>query len=62
MVQIDQIIDPVLASYGVGNPLVAVIQLAQTTMRSELGKITLDKSLAERDALNENIVVSCFAF
>lgn len=60
--QIAQIIDPVLASYGVGNPLIAVIQLAQTTMRSELGKITLDKSLAERDALNENIVVSCFYF
>lgn len=53
-----QIVDPFLASYGVENPLFAVVQLAQTTMRSELGKITLDKTFEERDALNENIVVS----
>lgn len=50
--------DPKLASYGVENPLYAVIQLAQTTMRSELGKITLDKTFEERDTLNEKIVVS----
>lgn len=50
--------DPFLASYGVENPMFAVIQLAQTTMRSELGKITLDKTFEERDTLNENIVVS----
>lgn len=53
-----QIVDPFLASYGVENPMFAVIQLAQTTMRSELGKITLDKTFEERDTLNENIVVS----
>ena len=53
-----QIVDPRLASYGVENPLYAVIQLAQTTMRSELGKITLDKTFEERDTLNEKIVVS----
>ncbi|TVU42914.1 hypothetical protein EJB05_09338 [Eragrostis curvula] len=35
------IMDPFLASYGVKNPIYAVLQLAQTTMRSELGKITL---------------------
>lgn len=52
-----QIVDPKLASYGVENPLYAVIQLAQTTMRSELGKITLDKTFEERDTLNEKIVV-----
>lgn len=52
-----QIVDPFLASYGVENPIFAVIQLAQTTMRSELGKITLDKTFEERDTLNENIVV-----
>ncbi|CAL9085505.1 unnamed protein product [Musa textilis] len=51
-----KIVDPVLASYGVENPIFAVIQLAQTTMRSELGKITLDKTFEERDTLNENIV------
>ena len=52
-----QIVDPYLASYGAESPIFAVIQLAQTTMRSELGKMTLDKTFEERDALNENIVV-----
>ncbi|XP_044465508.1 stomatin-like protein 2, mitochondrial [Mangifera indica] len=51
-----RIVDPKLASYGVENPIYAVIQLAQTTMRSELGKITLDKTFAERDTLNDKIV------
>ncbi|KAK3122778.1 hypothetical protein QOZ80_8AG0618170 [Eleusine coracana subsp. coracana] len=51
-----RIIDPYLASYGVENPMFAVLQLAQTTMRSEVGKITLDKSFEERDTLNEKIV------
>jgi regulator of protease activity HflC (stomatin/prohibitin superfamily) len=49
-------VEPYLASYGVENPVFAVIQLAQTTMRSELGKITLDKTFEERDTLNCNIV------
>lgn len=53
-----KIVDPKLASYGVENPIYAVIQLAQTTMRSELGKITLDKTFEERDTLNVNIVES----
>ncbi|CAN6994743.1 hypothetical protein Bca4012_048973 [Brassica carinata] len=51
-----KIVDPKLASYGVENPVYAVVQLAQTTMRSELGKITLDKTFEERDTLNEKIV------
>uniref|UniRef100_A0A7N0TC57 Band 7 domain-containing protein n=1 Tax=Kalanchoe fedtschenkoi TaxID=63787 RepID=A0A7N0TC57_KALFE len=51
-----KIVDPKLASYGVENPIYAVVQLAQTTMRSELGKITLDKTFEERDTLNVNIV------
>ncbi|XP_061953824.1 uncharacterized protein LOC133676217 [Populus nigra] len=51
-----KIVDPKLASYGVENPTYAVVQLAQTTMRSELGKITLDKTFEERDTLNEKIV------
>ncbi|KAH0906412.1 hypothetical protein HID58_038239 [Brassica napus] len=50
------IVNPHLASYGVENPIYAVMQLAQTTMRSELGKITLDKTFEERDTLNEKIV------
>ncbi|ESQ43081.1 hypothetical protein EUTSA_v10015444mg, partial [Eutrema salsugineum] len=49
-------VNPKLASYGVENPIYAVVQLAQTTMRSELGKITLDKTFEERDALNVKIV------
>ncbi|ERN08172.1 stomatin-like protein 2, mitochondrial [Amborella trichopoda] len=53
-----KIVDPILASYGVENPFFAIIQLAQTTMRSELGKITLDKTFEERDTLNEKIVKS----
>ncbi|KAF2580620.1 hypothetical protein F2Q70_00008034 [Brassica cretica] len=51
-----KIVNPHLASYGVENPIYAVMQLAQTTMRSELGKITLDKTFEERDALNVKIV------
>ncbi|KAK6936598.1 Band 7, C-terminal extension [Dillenia turbinata] len=51
-----KIVDPFLASYGVSNALYAVIQLAQTTMRSELGMLTLDKTFVERSTLNENIV------
>uniref|UniRef100_A0A1J3I1C7 Stomatin-like protein 2, mitochondrial n=1 Tax=Noccaea caerulescens TaxID=107243 RepID=A0A1J3I1C7_NOCCA len=51
-----KIVDPKLASYGVESPIYAVVQLAQTTMRSELGKITLDKTFEERDTLNEKIV------
>ncbi|XP_050203441.1 uncharacterized protein LOC126653565 [Mercurialis annua] len=53
-----KIVDPKLASYGVANPMYAVIQLAQTTMRSELGKITLDKTFEEREALNVKIVAA----
>lgn len=51
-------VDPVLASYGVQNAIMAVTQLAQTTMRSELGKITLDKTFEERDSLNRHIVMA----
>ncbi|KAL5719277.1 hypothetical protein ACHQM5_012078 [Ranunculus cassubicifolius] len=50
------IVDPHKASYGVENPIFAVIQIAQTTMRSELGKMTLDDTFKERARLNENIV------
>ncbi|KAK9819093.1 hypothetical protein WJX81_007450 [Elliptochloris bilobata] len=53
-----KVVDPKLASYGVENAMYAVVQLAQTTMRSELGKITLDKTFEERDALNHSIVKS----
>ena len=51
-----KVIDPIQASYGVEYPLYSIVQLAQTTMRGELGKITLDKTLGDRDELNEKIV------
>ncbi|XP_027849647.2 stomatin-like protein 2, mitochondrial [Aphis gossypii] len=50
--------DPYLASYGVEDPEFAITQLAQTTMRSELGKISLDKVFRERENLNYAIVES----
>ena len=48
--------DPYKASYGVESISSAITNLAQTTMRSEIGKLTLDKTFEERDKLNENIV------
>jgi len=53
-----RVIDPVAASYGVSNPAYAVQLLAQTTMRSEIGKLTLDKTFEERETLNANIVTA----
>lgn len=53
-----KIVDPVAASYGVTNPYYAITQLAQTTMRSEIGKLPLDRTFEERDALNLAIVTS----
>jgi len=51
-----RVVDAIEASYGVNDPIFAVMQLAQTTMRSEIGKMTLDKTFEERDALNQAIV------
>jgi regulator of protease activity HflC (stomatin/prohibitin superfamily) len=51
-----RVLDPYKATYGVDNYVFAVTQLAQTTMRSELGKMELDKTFEERDILNTNIV------
>lgn len=53
-----RIIDPIQASYGVADPVYAVSQLAQTTMRSEIGKLSLDECFEERERLNANIVTS----
>ena len=53
-----RVLDPYKATYGVENYIFAVTQLAQTTMRSELGKMELDKTFEERDVLNTNIVAS----
>ncbi|GLR71759.1 SPFH domain-containing protein [Agaribacter marinus] len=53
-----RVLDPYKATYGVEEYVFAVTQLAQTTMRSELGKMELDKTFEERDLLNTNIVTS----
>ncbi len=53
-----RVLDPYKATYGVDDYVFAVTQLAQTTMRSELGKMELDKTFEERDQLNTNIVTS----
>ena len=53
-----QVMDPVKASYGIGNYLFATTQLAQTTMRSEMGKLDLDRSFEERMAINAAIVAA----
>jgi regulator of protease activity HflC (stomatin/prohibitin superfamily) len=53
-----KITDPKQASYGVGDARYAITQMAQTTMRSELGKMTLDRTFLERDSLNVSIVQS----
>ncbi|KAJ0968098.1 hypothetical protein J5N97_025015 [Dioscorea zingiberensis] len=53
-----KIVDPIGASYGVEDPIYAVVHLAQTTMRSQLEKITLDKTFKEMDTVSKNIVKS----
>ncbi|MGV3559165.1 SPFH domain-containing protein [Larkinella arboricola] len=53
-----QIIDPMKASYGISDYKFAVSQLSQTTMRSEMGKIELDKTFEERTTINQAVVHS----
>ena len=53
-----RILDPKSASYGVEDVQFAISQLAQTTMRAEIGKLTLDRTFAERETINNNIVQS----
>ena len=51
-----QVLDPQKASYGIDNYKFASIQIAQTTMRSVIGKLELDKTFEERDVINTSIV------
>ena len=51
-----QVIDPKMASYGIDNYIFASTQLAQTTMRSIIGKLDLDKTFEEREYINVTIV------
>ncbi len=51
-----QVTDPRLASYGSSNYVAAITQLAQTTLRSEIGKMELDKTFESREGINRQIV------
>ena len=51
-----QITDPMRASYGSSNYVFAITQLAQTLLRSVIGKMELDKTFEERDAINAHVV------
>ena len=51
-----QVLDPERASYGISDYAFAISQLAQTTLRSEIGKIALDRTFEERGAINLNVV------
>ena len=51
-----QVTDPMRASYGSSNYITAISQLAQTTLRSVIGKLELDKTFEERDMINAQVV------
>jgi regulator of protease activity HflC (stomatin/prohibitin superfamily) len=51
-----QVMDPSRASYGIADYTFAITQLAQTTLRSEIGKIELDRTFEERGRINTNVV------
>jgi len=51
-----QVLNPERASYGISSYIFAIMQLAQTTLRSEIGKIVLDKTFEERTNINTSVV------
>jgi regulator of protease activity HflC (stomatin/prohibitin superfamily) len=51
-----QVLDPERASYGIHDYVFAISQLAQTTLRSEIGRIDLDRTFEDRAAINANVV------
>ena len=53
-----QVMDARLASYGSSNYITAIVQLAQTTLRSEIGKMELDKTFESREVINRQIVAA----
>lgn len=53
-----RVMDPKSASYGVNNFEMAIVQLAQTTLRSEIGKIDLDKTFEEREKINSAVIMA----
>ena len=53
-----QVTDPMRASYGSSNYIVAITQLAQTSLRSVIGKLELDKTFEERNLINAQVVAA----
>jgi regulator of protease activity HflC (stomatin/prohibitin superfamily) len=53
-----RVVDPVKASYGISSFELAVIQLAQTTLRSEVGRIDLDRTFEEREKINNSVIIA----
>lgn len=53
-----QVTDPQRASYGTSNYLIAITQLAQTTLRSVIGKMVMDQTFEERDLINTQVVAA----
>lgn len=53
-----QVTDPQRASYGTSNYIIAITQLAQTTLRSVVGRMELDKTFEERDLINKSVVAA----
>ena len=51
-----QVVDPVKASYNVEDYVVAITNLGQTTIRSEIGKLTMDETFMYRDEINSKVV------
>lgn len=52
-----RVVDPAKASYGISDYVQAAVQLAQTTLRSEIGKIDLDRTFEERDRINTAVIM-----
>ncbi|MCB5195959.1 SPFH domain-containing protein [Deefgea salmonis] len=53
-----QVVDPKMASYGTSDFVMAISQLAQTTLRSVIGKLEMDKTFEERDDINRTVVAA----
>lgn len=53
-----RVIDPMKASYGISDYIQGVVQLAQTTLRSEIGKIDLDRTFEEREKINSAVIMA----
>ncbi|MCM2282964.1 MAG: SPFH/Band 7/PHB domain protein [Bdellovibrionaceae bacterium] len=53
-----RVVDPIKASYGTTDYIQAIIQLAQTTLRSEIGKMDLDRTFEEREKINNGVILS----